>query len=483
MARKLMRAIALVGAGMGGYARGQQIYRQNQAAEEDAEWRREQRENLRKDRTELEAEKQELAAAAKPVVVEAAGGRPDTMDDRDVGQPGEAPVAPRTFKVGMKSLTSQGDAESAAAAANTPAAVTGRMADVVARRDPARAQQLRMAATQGEAAQLQLTKARDLDVREKALRDLGGRLIQGGWSAVPSIYDSYNDGHKVTVAEDGKGGATVTTLGPDGKPVGQPRQFKDLAHFYSAIAGSKFDPKLWMDDETRRATAAQTQANNDREFGLREKSEARRATHEARMLSAAERAARAAEGKASAPAPVWDDKADEFLKKRYTLTDEVSGATRVDGHGLQFAKQIAVAQARRNGGDVTSALGYAFDVDEKIKEQAGGDQKKVRQMRADLLARLYEAPAADAAPAAPAAAPAHPNPTAAPAPAAAPAPRPGPMQQVANPMAEMSDATLKQLAAIDGHVNQKAAAAELQRRAAAAQPVDTSGIGFGRAGS
>jgi hypothetical protein len=95
----------------------------------------------------------------------------------------------------------------------------------------------------------------------------------------------------------------------------------------------------------------------------------------------------AAKTAASQPqaAPVWDDKADTFLKQRYTVTDPVSGAVTVDGDGLQFGKAVALSRARTNGGDATSGLGYAFDVDNRLKQSAGDDPAKLRQLRNDYL--------------------------------------------------------------------------------------------------
>jgi hypothetical protein len=433
MSRKLARAIAVIGAGMGGYARGVREHNRGKAEEEDQAFRKEQQGRLRKTWEEEDAERAELAAAAAPRTVDVTTSstftKPDTMDNRDVGQPGEPTLAPTsTYRVGMQSFASQADAQKAADAMNVPTAVNARMADVIGKRDPARANTLRMQATQGEAAQLQLQRAKDLEAREAALRDLGGQLIQGGWSAVPKIYERYNDGHTVTVVENGKGGATITTVGPDGKPVGQPREFKDLQHFFGVIAGSRFDPKLWMDAETARATAERAQSNADREYGLRERQLQETSRHNKALEDAAAARARAA-GAASGPAPVWDDKADAFLRSRYTVKDPMTDQVTVDGAGMRFAKTIALGKARANGGDTTIALGEAFDVDARLRAAAGGDAKKLNVLREQYIAAIQApaaapapAPAAPAAPrpAAPAAAPAAPAPA---APAAAPAPR------------------------------------------------------------
>ena len=99
-------------------------------------------------------------------------------------------------------------------------------------------------------------------------------------------------------------------------------------------------------------------------------------------------------------APIWDDKADTFLKQRYTAADPVTGEVGVDGNGLQFAKTVALSRARSNGGDTTDGLGYAFDVDNRLKQSAGQDHAKLRQLRSNYLQSIAApapAPASGAA--------------------------------------------------------------------------------------
>lgn len=113
-----------------------------------------------------------------------------------------------------------------------------------------------------------------------------------------------------------------------------------------------------------------------------------------------------AQAVAIATPPVWSDKADAYLESKYTVKDETTGATSVDGNGLQFAKQLAVAQSRRNGGDTTSALGYAFEADNQLKARVDAAMKAdpkadpkalLRAERANLL-RALNTPKQDAAP-------------------------------------------------------------------------------------
>lgn len=104
------------------------------------------------------------------------------------------------------------------------------------------------------------------------------------------------------------------------------------------------------------------------------------------------------------PGVTWDKEADAFLRTRYTVKD-ADGAETVDGGGLLFAKQLSVAIASRNGGDTTAAMGAAFQADNKLKAEAGGDPEKLRIGRVQRLQSLMApTPAASAAPAAPGAA-------------------------------------------------------------------------------
>jgi hypothetical protein len=116
-------------------------------------------------------------------------------------------------------------------------------------------------------------------------------------------------------------------------------------------------------------------------------------------------------------APIWGKDDDTFLKDQYSSKDETTGAKTFDGEGLQFAKAVAVARSRYNGGDAATASGYALAADANLKRQAGGDPAKLRQLRQEALQRL-----ASAAPSARTASSGAPS--AAGAPAAAPEPVP-----------------------------------------------------------
>ena len=119
-------------------------------------------------------------------------------------------------------------------------------------------------------------------------------------------------------------------------------------------------------------------------------------------------------------APVWNDKADTFLRDKYAHKDQATGEMTVDGTGMEFAKSVALGIARMNGGDTTVALGQAFEADNKIKAQVDAlvaakkikpedRAKTLNNMRRQELTNMFSPPVAPA-PATPPAPPPKPPP-------------------------------------------------------------------------
>lgn len=381
-----MSALRGIAALLGGYTAGRMQAQDREQAQADREEQRQfdraQRTRMQTQWAEDDAYKADLKQAAAPLSVQDGTVYQPQVDDEGNAMP--ANPTEGTFKVGGKRFMTRMQADQAAQA-DSPQAMQSRVADVMRRN--ARFTEAATLENQG----LQLDASKRQADKETALREMGSLLLNGGgWSAVPRVYDRYKDGFTAQVQEDGKGGATVIRIGPDGKEAGR-TQFASLPEFFGRAAGA-FDPAKWAADETERADKAaevtRDQGNKDRDFKLREKA----TDAQIRLLGARTDRMSAGggggAGGASNPAPVWDDKADTFLRQRYTVTDPSTGATSVDGGGLQFAKQIALAQSMRNGGDVTSGLGYAFEIDQRIKQQAGDDPVKVAAMRKELLGSL-----------------------------------------------------------------------------------------------
>jgi hypothetical protein len=412
---RLGNAIAIIGAGMGGYARGMQDYQRQQADEEDRQWLRRQRMRM--------ADEQDRADQLRKDVAEALA----TPDVRQVAAPGELTVGAN----GPELATAP---EFRVAGQNYPTAQ-----DAQAARGPASSKSARM-----ERVAAAFDKAGQPDVAEryrslaKQARDEGAlELIDAIRGAAPSIDDvratkagfvSHEIPADAIKSYDGTGKWRITPgtmvqsyvskdvygndvldhrlVRPDGTvmldSLNAAGRFIGMDPGQRAAAADRDAATRYMVGRDARDYAA-TQADRDRNFRLREtevadKSALRAAQAEAIAARAAAAQASAARAAAAdnptAPVPIWDDKADAFLRSRYTVTDPMTGQTMVDGQGLQFAKKLALAQARRNGGDTTSALGYAFEVDGKIHREAGGDPDKIAAKRVELMRAMMAPPPA-----------------------------------------------------------------------------------------
>lgn len=97
------------------------------------------------------------------------------------------------------------------------------------------------------------------------------------------------------------------------------------------------------------------------------------------------------DAKTSTTAPIWTKEDDTFLKDQYSSKDELTGNKTFDGEGLQFAKQVAVARSRFNGGDSATASAYALSADANLKAQSKGDPVMLRKLRTEALQKLAAA--------------------------------------------------------------------------------------------
>jgi len=213
MSRTLGNLIALVGAGWGGYARGQQMAREEQAAQEDRSFERKRRARMEADWQREDDERRALADAAKPPAVENVPGafKPDTMDNIDVGQPGEAAPSSAGYRVGARMFSDRAGADAAAAEANTPEAVMRRQAAAMQGINPARAAQLSAQANTTKLQGLQLDEAeqkhldamhdREVDAKVNSWDDIANLT---GWKLARTP-----DGKRVTFMKQGADGALV----------------------------------------------------------------------------------------------------------------------------------------------------------------------------------------------------------------------------------------------------------------------------------
>jgi hypothetical protein len=252
------------------------------------------------------------------------------------------------------------------------------------------------------------------------------KFIEGNWSNVPSVDDikagradfalngveSFNKSGDVRLPVDARGRASIVKLpngqevvdfhvvGPDGKQM--PASARTLERISSMTPAERDAAEMRMFESGRQ------QQNTDRNFGLHERqieeSTALRreslglqraqmgqtAAHQRDMLALGrERIASGGAGSggggrgASAPgeAPVWHADADKLILKNSTIEDPVTGKVLTDAQGAQFAKQIALAASRKNGGDWFSGVMTATEIDNELKRQSGNDPQKLASAR------------------------------------------------------------------------------------------------------
>ena len=241
-------ALAFV-AGLGaGYMKQKQTNIENERqAKLDAQ--REQEFQWRADEQKRQTdERQAIVQASKPIAMEiGAGGmvKPDYMDNADVGQPNEGALLPGGYKVQGKSYADQATAQAEVDKQNTPQAVATRVGAAMRGAGNVQgAMNMEHAGLQIESAKDQLAKSQEQSAHDKAFRSVVTRFQKDGWAGIPAIYADYKDGHTATVQEDGKGGAVVTRIGPDGQPVGSKAFTSPMEFITDQLAN--LDPKLYV---------------------------------------------------------------------------------------------------------------------------------------------------------------------------------------------------------------------------------------------
>lgn len=404
-------------------------------AEDDAD-RREDREFRRGERQRVVTMRRDLGDAAAPVTVEPNMTHGPEMDDRDVGTPG-AVLTQDGYRVGQVRMADAGAANKAAAEANTPKARTARMAGVLEKHGEIdRAAAVRANARQEEVADLQLDEAK----AKQLAREYDRQLYQ-----VPDTHDAVSAFISETKG-DGQGGSikAKAVLSPDGKMVTYHQVNADgsssptpytFPNTREGVITAKFmlsrdiSAKDKLDHLLGTAKTDEERRRWEAEFGLRKDAEARRATHESRMLTMAERSARAAEAKGAGavatPDSTFDQKtAADIAKDQVQKEADAARDAGTPWTGAQIARRTdEIVQGLRQ----THAARFMEEAVSRSLNAAMADPAQYAQayakatqigFPAQKLAQMgFKPPAGAAAPAAaqPAAAPV--------APAAAAAPR------------------------------------------------------------
>jgi hypothetical protein len=282
----MLRVLSMVGsAGLSGYQRGMDEKKAREEQDEERAWKREQRDRQRKEWADADTEKQRIANAGRDVeAVEVKETRPDTMDNSDVGQPGEAPLPTAGYDVQGKRYADRAAAGAAAAAANTPQAKATRMAGALQQRSPERAMAYSASARQAEAAELQITEAKQRAADAEWERGLSKVKDEN------QLADFLSSSHG-----DMQGGAIRTTAvrSADGKTFTFNRVNEDgtttpMTKPFASLDEARMELSRRITPEQRLAHAEGIRRYNE-ELKLKQEAEARRGKHEDRMLANSDR--------------------------------------------------------------------------------------------------------------------------------------------------------------------------------------------------
>jgi hypothetical protein len=411
--------IRALGAAAGGVSKGMDDAeaaadrkRLRDQAEQDRAYTMSERARTTAERDRADTLRTDLTTAAAPVAVEQYQPAGPVMDGA-AGPAGQA--IPAVSRVQGRAFETPEAATVAAATANSPEAVAARQAGVVSRAgDPAAAQRLRTGSMQEQVAKLTLSGAERTELDARFNADLQSKVTS--WDSLDKfISDS---------AGDGKGGATkyasiptadgtkrtLNRIGADGTmtPTGQefPNSAAGLEMAMAELSKLPAKDKLAHihQKEQDRRQAARDASTAEYQSGMLKNASDRTAAGIEIAQMKADLAASKRSAAAGQQGPVWDDKADAFLLKNNTSTDPVTGQSRVDGMGMQFGKLVAMSSARMNGGDTTTALGVAYQADNKLRARATDasgnyDPAKHDELRRVALNDLYRQPAQPSTPA------------------------------------------------------------------------------------
>lgn len=372
-----VRGMAALVAGLGsGYLKASERRRQEDIEDEDRKY-------LMSERTRALNLRDELGRAGAEVKpVEVKQDRPDSMDDRDVGAVGEAPLPTAGYDVAGKRFATMAEATKAASEANTPQAVSARLSDVLLRSgDPVKAQQLRAASMQERLGNFQLSDAErthatnlmsdkiDKDVVDWAsYLKFVGNALGSEVKLVPSADGKTQEVNKVL--SDG-------TLQPTGKIYGVgPEGFAMAKEFLKSMPAEKAITLLHAN-----AQLAETgRHNKEAEDIARDKTAANIEIAQIRADAAAERRAAAAKAAGAKPSGLDMDAADKFINALFMSKDDTTGAHTFNPKGADAVRGLVPRMPAAQGGDTQGAVNQALTIYQTALKNAGGDHDKAVAM-------------------------------------------------------------------------------------------------------
>ncbi len=192
--------------GLNGYIRGAQ-YKDLQDRQAQRDQMAKEEHDIRLDSYRRDNEQRAaLAEAAKPATMMTLGSgmvRPETMDDRDVGLPGEAGVAnggleavPKSYRVAGQTYVSEPEAKIALENYNKPEATLQRQAQVLSKFDPVKGISLQNTLMQGKKTAMELDQ---LQASQRALIENEGYVataraaMTGDPNAVVNAFNKQGD--------------------------------------------------------------------------------------------------------------------------------------------------------------------------------------------------------------------------------------------------------------------------------------------------
>lgn len=237
----------------------------------------------------------------------------------------------------------------------------------------------------GKAADIQLRQAEEANVRDKAFREITEKFVRGGWSAVPKIYEGYNDGNTAQVKPDGKGGALVTVFNPKGEKVHE-QAFADEMEFIST-AIANVDPKLWVGMREKKAEAARTDARENRKMAETERHNKAMEGIYSQRAAGAGRSGAGAAGQATVGLKDRRDYLDDFAKMLPDpkgALDPTEAGTLLEGNKRALAQADAIFTTNASLGNILTAPQAATAM------RLAQDRQNVKVMRDNESGRTYE---------------------------------------------------------------------------------------------
>lgn len=354
--------LAAIGAGAGGYVRGRRARMEDDAAQQENEFKQQQRAQIQAQWQRDQQERDALSQAAQPTQVQtvAAPANPDTTDPNTGETIRERPL-PDTYSVnGQNFGADQQAAGDAATQYNSPRMVALRQAAAIQGLDPNKAMQMRTSANAEQMQGLQLDDAQRKHLDTLFMRSLEGANSHQALAQVLS--DSKADGQdgavKFDVVQSPDGSqVSYVKINPDGTKTALPGTFSnDEKGLEKAkmVLNDRLPPDVKLthlhqqslEDMERQKITEQARHDKATEDNFAERSALQL---EAAQLRAALRASAA--GAASSKADHFGEKewdAAAKIDKEMTGIDDGTGRM-VPSPDLRVARQAAFNQARASG--------------------------------------------------------------------------------------------------------------------------------------